>query len=158
MLGDGATMFHADKYSRITLVHNSEQSKQAQSVEVPKTQTSPSRSTGVLVILIVLPLVVVGFQLTLKLGETWGNVGYSLYKVFFLVPPLIYCRMKGVDILRDILILKNWRHYLSVAVGLGILALVIFWGAYQKYVFGARAGRLFHIHSYVPPQKVIPRI
>lgn len=93
---------------------------------------TPQLSGGILVTLILLPLAVVGFQLVFKLGETWGSIGYSLYKVFFLIPPLIYCRMKGVDVLRDIFILKNWRRYLSVAVGLGILALAIFWGAYYS--------------------------
>lgn len=83
-----------------------------------------------LVTLIVLPLGVIGCQLVFQLGETWGNLGYSIYKIFFLIPPLIYCRMTGVRVFRDILLLKNWRRYLSVAVGLGTLALLIFWGAY----------------------------
>lgn len=99
-------------------------------MELPRTQTSSRLSTIILVSLILLPLVVIGFQLVFKLGETWGNFGYSLYKVFFLVPPLVYCRMKGIHVFRDIFILKNWRRYLPVAIGLGILALLIFWIAY----------------------------
>jgi hypothetical protein len=99
-------------------------------VDLSKTQTSTRSSTVILVTLIVLPLGVIGCQLFFKLGETWGSAGYSLYKVLFLVPPLIYCRMNGIHVLRDIFILKNWRRYLPVAVGLGILALLIFWGAY----------------------------
>jgi membrane protease YdiL (CAAX protease family) len=78
----------------------------------------------------VLPLAVIGVQVFFDLGKVWGSVGYSIYKVFFLIPPLIYCRMHGIQIFGDIFILKNWRRYLSVAVGLGVLSLLIFWGAY----------------------------
>jgi len=99
-------------------------------VDLPRTQTSSRFSTLILVALIVLPLGVIGFQLVFELSKTWGKFGYSFYKVFFLIPPLIYCRMMGIDVLRDIFILKNWRRYLPVAVGLGVLALLIFWGAY----------------------------
>jgi len=99
-------------------------------VDLPKTQISTRSSTIVLVTLIVFPLCVIGFQLLLELGDRWGSVGYSFYKVFFLIPPLIYCRMNGIHVFRDIFILKNWWRYLSVAVGLGILALLIFWVAY----------------------------
>ena len=96
----------------------------------PKTQTSFSLSTIILVALIVLPLGVIGFQLFFHLSESWGQFGYSFYKIFFLIPPLIYCRMMGIDLLKEIFILKNWRRYLPVAVGLGVLALLIFWVAY----------------------------
>ena len=99
-------------------------------MDLSKTQTSTRSSTIILVALILLPLGVIGCQLVFKLGETWGTLGYSLYKVFFLIPPLIYCRVTGVHVFRDVFILKNWRRYLSVAVGLGILALLVFWGAY----------------------------
>jgi membrane protease YdiL (CAAX protease family) len=99
-------------------------------MDLPKTQTSTRSSTIIVVILTLLPLGVIGLQLVFELGETWGNFGYSLYKIFFLIPPLIYCRIEGIHVFRDIFILKNWRKYLSVAVGLGVLALLIFWGAY----------------------------
>ena len=99
-------------------------------MDLSKTQTSTRLSTIILVTLILLPLRVIGGQLVFELGAIWGSFGYSLYKVFFLIPPLIYCRMKGIHVFKDIFILKNWRRYFSVAVGLGILALLIFWGAY----------------------------
>ena len=97
---------------------------------LPESQSPARWSTIILVILVVLPLGAIGFQLVFGLGETWGNIGYSLYKLFFLIPPLIYCRMQGIHVFRDIFILKNWWRYLALAVGLGMLALLIFWGAY----------------------------
>lgn len=84
----------------------------------------------VLILLILLPLAVIGVQLALDLDSVMGVFGYSLYKVFLLVPPLIYCRMKGIGIYRDILKLQNWRRCLPAALGLGALAVVIFWGTY----------------------------
>ena len=96
-------------------------------VELPKTQAVTTRG---LIALILLPLGVIGVQLVFELGKEWGNLGYSLYKVCFLVPPLIYCRMKGIRVGRDIFVLKNWRRYLWLAVGLGILSIAVFWGLY----------------------------
>ncbi len=102
----------------------------SQAVDSPSANPSTRRSTLILITLIVLPLSVIGLQLLFKVGATWGQLGYSLYKVFFLIPPLIYCRINGIQVFRDIFILKNWRRYLSVALGLGVLALLLFWGAY----------------------------
>ena len=81
-----------------------------------------------LIALILIPLAVIGLQLALDLDRVLGVVGYSLYKVCFLVPPLIYCRMLGISVFSDILRLKNWRRYLSLTVCLGVLAVLIFWG------------------------------
>ncbi len=99
-------------------------------MDLTRTQAPTRQSTVILVTLLVLPLTVIGVQVFFDLGKAWGSVGYSIYKVFFLIPPLIYCRAHGIHIFRDIIILKNWRRYLPIAVGLGVLALVIFWGAY----------------------------
>jgi uncharacterized protein len=82
---------------------------------------------GTLILLTLLPLVVIGVQLTLGLK---GVVGYSLYKLMFLIPPLLYCRRYGIRIGADILKLRHWRHGLPWALGLGTLAVVIFWVAY----------------------------
>jgi len=87
-----------------------------------------------LIALMLLPLAVIGIQLALDLDRVLGVVGYSLYKVCFLVPPLIYCRMLGISVFDDILKLRNWRRWLSRAVWLGGLAVLIFWGAY--YILG----------------------
>jgi len=87
-------------------------------------------NTSVLVALILLPLAAIGVQLALDLDSVMGILGYSLYKIFLLVPPLIYCRAKGIGVKRDILKLQNWRRCLPAAMGLGALAVVIFWGTY----------------------------
>jgi membrane protease YdiL (CAAX protease family) len=80
-----------------------------------------------LVVLTVLPLCVIGVQLALDLE---GVEGYSIYKLFLLVPPLIYCHVKGIGVWRDIFRPGNWQNHLPVAVGLGAAAVFIFWGAY----------------------------
>lgn len=80
-----------------------------------------------LILLSLLPLAVIAGQLLLGLD---GALGYSLYKVFLLVPPLIYCRFHGLKPGRDILKPRNWRRRLPTAVGLGLAAVAIFWGAY----------------------------
>ncbi len=84
--------------------------------------------------LILLPLAMIGLQLALDLDTAWGILGYSLYKLFFIVPPLLYCWAKGVSVPRDILKFKNWRNGLCGAAVLGGLAVLIFWGAY--YLLG----------------------
>lgn len=83
-----------------------------------------------LIVLILLPLAMIGLQLALDLEGRFGFVGYSLYKIFFLVPPLLYCRTAGLKPVRDILQLQNWRRGLAVSAGLGVLAIAIFWTLY----------------------------
>lgn len=80
-----------------------------------------------LVALTLLPLAVIVLQLTLGLHERFGVAGYSLYKLFFLVPPLIYCRMRGIGIFADILRFRNWRGQLRPALGLGLFSVALFW-------------------------------
>ena len=81
----------------------------------------------ILILLTLLPLAVIGVQLALGLD---GVVGYSLYKVALLIPPLIYCRATGLRVWRDVLKPQNWRRRLPAALGLGIAAVGIFWGVY----------------------------
>jgi uncharacterized protein len=83
-----------------------------------------------LIILTLLPLVVIGLQLALNLHESLGFAGYSLYKICFLVPPLIYCRLKGISIRHDILKFSNWRRGRIRAFVMGAVAIAIFWGLY----------------------------
>lgn len=85
-----------------------------------------------LITLIFLPLAVIGIQIALDLDRILGVVGYSLYKVCFLIPPLIYCRMLGISIFGDILKLRNWRRCLLPAACLGALAASMFWGTYYS--------------------------
>ncbi len=89
--------------------------------------TTKNRETWLLASLVVLPLVMVVIQLTLKLD---GVVGYSLYKILFLVPPLIYCRMRGISVITDVLKPRNWRNCLPTAIGLGLACGAIFLGVY----------------------------
>ncbi len=84
-------------------------------------------ATGLLAGLVVLPLGMVVVQLAFKLD---GVVGYSLYKVLFLVPPLIYCRMRGIRVVGDVLKPGNWRNTLPTAIGLGLACAAIFLGVY----------------------------
>ncbi|MBN2291519.1 MAG: hypothetical protein JXM70_03780, partial [Pirellulales bacterium] len=89
--------------------------------------TSEANQTWILAGLVVLPLVMVATQLALKLD---GVVGYSLYKILFLVPPLIYCRMRGISVIGDVLRPANWRNHLPAAIGLGLGCGAIFLGVY----------------------------
>jgi len=80
--------------------------------------------------LTVLPLAVICIQLALDLDSVLGVAGYSLYKLCFLVPPLVYCRMQGINVRRDVLKLHNWRNCFATALALGGLGVGIFGGAY----------------------------
>jgi membrane protease YdiL (CAAX protease family) len=80
-----------------------------------------------LIALTLLPLCVIAVQLALELQ---GVVGYSIYKLFLLIPPIVYCRLKGISIVGDIFKPGNWQNRLTLAVGLGAAAVLIFWGAY----------------------------
>jgi len=80
-----------------------------------------------LILLIILPLGVIGVQLLLDLH---GAAGYSIYKLFLLFPPLVYCRMRGISVLGDVLKVRNWRRCLPAAIALGCGAVALFWSAY----------------------------
>ena len=80
-----------------------------------------------LLVLTILPLVVIGLQLALGLN---GAAGYAIYKLFLLVPPLVYCWRHGIRVGRDILQPGNWRRCTTGCLGLGIVAVAVFWGAY----------------------------
>lgn len=87
-------------------------------------------SASVLPFLVVLPLAIIGVQLALDLDDALGVAGYSLYKLCFLIPPLLYCKIVGIRVLDDIIKPRNWRRCLSQALGLGAAAVLIFWAAY----------------------------
>ena len=84
----------------------------------------------VLVVLILLPLAAIGVQLALGLH----GAANTIYKLCFLIPPIIYCRTQGIQVVRDILKPQNWRRSLDVAAALGLAAIAIFWTAY--FLFG----------------------
>ena len=83
-----------------------------------------------LISLVLLPLAVIAVQIWLDLDSLLGILGYSLYKVFFLIPPLIYCQSVGISVLDDVLKFRNWKRRLPSAAAIGTLSVVIFWGAY----------------------------
>jgi uncharacterized protein len=80
-----------------------------------------------LVALILLPLAIIGAQIAC--GAT-GAVANSLYKLSFIIPPLIYCRSNGISVGRQVFKWHNWRNELLVSLGLGALAAAIFVGVY----------------------------
>jgi membrane protease YdiL (CAAX protease family) len=92
-------------------------------------------STGnekTLVAMILLPLVAIAVQLALE----FHGAANAIYKLCFLIPPILYCRAHGIHVVRDILKPRNWRQSIKVAGALGLAAIAIFWSAYA--LFGDR--------------------
>lgn len=85
----------------------------------------------VLILLIIFPLVLILTQLFFGLT---GYVGYSIYKIAFIVPPLIYCYVHAISIPNRIVKFRNWRNGLGTSIGIGLCAVLIFWGLY--YLLG----------------------
>lgn len=83
-----------------------------------------------LVFLTLLPLAVIVGQLLTGLD---GPIGYSIYKVAFLVPPVLYCRAQQIGVCRDILRFGNWRSGLGVSLVLCLTAACIFAGAWAAW-------------------------
>ena len=104
-----------------------------------------------LIVMILLPLAAIGLQVALGLH----GAANSLYKLCFLIPPIIYCRMHGIRVVRDILKPRNWRRSLWLAAGLGLAAIAIFWSAYalfsdrllDKVMIRESIGRQFIVNS-----------
>jgi membrane protease YdiL (CAAX protease family) len=80
-----------------------------------------------LIALIVLPLVIITVQNMLGAA---GMLQTSVYKLSFIVPPLVYCVVQRIGLARDIFKWRNWRNDLPLALILGIVAAAIFLGAY----------------------------
>jgi len=62
--------------------------------------------------MLVLPLCIICAQ---QRYPTTNWIVYSLYKVAFLIPTVLYCRVYGIRLVRDILKPKNWRRCTVVA-------------------------------------------
>lgn len=75
----------------------------------------------------VIPLLVIVGQLLLKLD---GILGYSLYKIAFIVPPLAYCFIHKISVLEKIWNVKHWRTGLKQSLGLGLVSMILFWVLY----------------------------
>jgi len=84
-----------------------------------------------LLCVVLLPLPVIVLQVVFDLT---GVVAYQAYKITFIVPPLIYCYVNRIHVLRDVLKFRNWRKGIVFALLLGGVAVAIFWGVY--YTFG----------------------
>lgn len=91
----------------------------------------------------VLPLGIILCQLTLGLT---GIVGYSLYKIAFIVPPLLYCYMYNISVVRDIWRPQYWRNGIGQAASVGTLIIGICWGMYALF------GDLFINEQYIVNQ------
>ena len=77
-----------------------------------------------------LPLLIIYLQLSLGLT---GVLGYSLYKLAFIIPPIAYCWSKGLSLNKDIWQWQNWRQGFWPALGTGMIAIIIFWGVYALF-------------------------
>ena len=91
-----------------------------------------------LILLTILPLLVILLQQSAGPENTadfwlYNYLFYSIYKLSFIVPPLIYCRVHKIGIFSDILKPRNWRRGLKEALVLGVLAIGLFWGAYALF-------------------------
>jgi CAAX protease family protein len=101
--------------------------------------------------LILLPLAAIGLQLSFGLHGAMN----SLYKLCFIIPPLVYCQTQGIGVFSDILKFRNWRRCLGVAIGLAIFAIAVFWSAYyllgdlllDKEIICLSIGRQFIVNS-----------
>jgi membrane protease YdiL (CAAX protease family) len=80
-----------------------------------------------LILLSLLPLIAIPLLGTLDVS---GYLGYSLYKVFFIVPPCAYCFVHGISLRDSILKLSKWRQGFLASLGLGMIAFLVFWSVY----------------------------
>ena len=63
--------------------------------------------------LLLLPLTIIAVQIAT--GAT-GGLANGIYKLAFLIPPLIYCRIHGIRIGRDVMRWQHWRNDLGLFV------------------------------------------
>ncbi len=80
-----------------------------------------------LIALILLPLAIIGAQIAC--GAT-GMLANSIYKLSFILGPLVYCRWHGIGIGRQIFKRQNWRSGLPLALVLGAGTAGLFLAAY----------------------------
>src|SRR5262249_13077365 len=83
-----------------------------------------------LVVIVLVPLAIIVTQIAV--GAT-GGVANSAYKLWFLFAPLVYCRLHGISISRDLCRWQNWRSGLAAGWLLGAVAAAIFPGAYSLW-------------------------
>ena len=81
---------------------------------------APRSQFGAVIALAVFPLIVIAVQL-------WQKLPYPTYKLFLLLPPIVYCWLRGIPIHNEVLKFRNWRQGLGPAIALGALSVVVFW-------------------------------
>jgi membrane protease YdiL (CAAX protease family) len=106
-----------------------------------------ARQAALVIGMLVLPLCVICLQQQFP-SRNW--ITYSLYKIAFLIPPLLYCRVYGIRVVQDIMRPSHWRRGTAVAVRLGLLAIGIFWLAY--YALGDFLLDKAHIRQRIDAQ------
>lgn len=76
-----------------------------------------------LVGLLLLPLAIICAQIATGAN---GGLANAAYKLAFIVPPLIYCRVHGIRIGRDIFRWQNWRNDLGLSAAIGLITAALF--------------------------------
>ncbi len=76
-----------------------------------------------LVGLLLLPLAIIALQIAS--GAT-GGLANGIYKVGFIVPPIVYCRVHGIHIGSDIFRWQNSRNGLGLSLVIGLVTAIIF--------------------------------
>lgn len=73
--------------------------------------------------LLLLPLAIILAQIATGAS---GGLANGIYKLAFLFPPFVYCRIHGIRIGRDIMRWQHWRNDLSLALVVGLATAGIF--------------------------------
>ena len=76
-----------------------------------------------LVGLLLLPLAIIALQIAS--GAT-GGLANGVYKVAFVVPPIVYCRVHSIHIGRDVFRWQNSRNGLGLSLVIGLVTAIIF--------------------------------
>jgi len=80
-----------------------------------------------LVGLLLLPLAIIGAQIATGAN---GGLANAAYKLAFIVPPVVYCRVHGIHIGRDIFRWRNWRNDLGLSLAIGLITAALFLALY----------------------------
>ncbi len=88
---------------------------------------SSTDNIAVLVVLLLLPLAIISVQLALGFA---GQLAGGLYKLAFIIPPLVYCHSHGIRIHQDLFRWHNWRNQLGLTLLLAFLTTAIFLAFY----------------------------
>ncbi len=80
-----------------------------------------------LVGILLLPLAIVCAQVAMGAN---GGLANAVYKLAFIVPPLVYCRVHGIRIGRDIFRWRNWRNDLGLSAAVGLITAALFLALY----------------------------